>query len=59
MGEQGAESLHAHIHKLEVNYATTPNRLEHIFTAYDLETAPALLSLKPEVKSRVKRKREE
>jgi hypothetical protein len=62
MGEQGAESLHAHIHKLETNYATIPNkmdRLRHIFNMYNLETAPALLSLKPEVKQRAKRRREE
>jgi hypothetical protein len=39
IGEQGAESLHAHMHKLENNYATIPNkvdRLRHIFTAYNL-----------------------
>ena len=50
MGEQGAESLHAHIHKLETNFSTLPNkldRLKHIFNMYNLETAPTLLSLKP------------
>ena len=62
MGEQGAESLHAHVHKLESNFATIPNkldRLKYIFDTYNLETAPALLSLKPEIKRRPKRSREE
>lgn len=61
MGEQGAESLHAHVHKLETNFATIPNkvdRLKYIFRMYNLETAPALLSVKPDVKRR-KRRREE
>ena len=62
MGEQGAESLHAHIHKLEANYASIPNkvdRLKYIFDMYNLETAPDLQSLKPEVRERKKRRREE
>ena len=39
MGEQEAESLHACIHKLEMNYATIPNkldRLKNIFYMYNL-----------------------
>ena len=62
MGEQGAESLHAHVHKLEANFASIPNkvdRLKYIFSQYNLETAPALLSLKPEIKRKAKRARED
>lgn len=61
MGEQGAESLHAHIHKLETTYASIPNpvdRLKYIFDMHTLETAPDLQNLKPEIKRR-KRRREE
>ena len=52
MGEQGAESVHAHVHKLEANYSGIMNRLDrlkYIFNEYMLETAPALLNLKPPV----------
>ena len=61
MGEQGAESLHAHVNKLERTYSTIPNkvdRLRYISDMYHLETSPALQTLKPKVKSR-KRRREE
>ena len=57
MGEQGAESLHAHIRNLEDKYATIPNevdRLKYMFQMYELETEPTLLSLKPEIKGRKK-----
>ena len=60
MGEQGAESLHAHVHKLETNFSTIPNkvdRLKYIFRMYNLETAPTLLSIKPDSKKRKSRKR--
>ena len=55
MGEQGAESVHAHVHKLEANYSGITNRLDrlkYIFNEYMLETAPALLNLKPPVLKR-------
>ena len=59
MGEQGAESLHAHLHKLERDYCGVVNpvdRLKYIFKMYNLETAPQLLELRPEIKRRKKRK---
>ena len=59
MGEQGAESIHAHLNRLEATYAGIPNsldRLKYIFKMYALETAPSLQTLKPEIKTR-KRKR--
>lgn len=58
MGEQGAESVHTHLHSLERNFGNIVNkvdRLKYIFNAYNLETAPQLLDLKPEVKRRKKR----
>ena len=61
MGEQGAESIHAHLNRLETTYSSVRNRLErlkHIFEMYTIETTPALQSLTPTVKRR-KRKRVE
>ena len=56
MGEQGAESLHAHVHKLEANYSGINNRLDRLkcINEYMLETAPSLLNLKPPVMKRRK-----
>ena len=59
MGEQGAESLHRHLHKLEEQYSGIVNpvkRLQHIFEMYNLETAPQLVQLRPEIKRRKRRK---
>lgn len=59
MGEQGAESIHAHLNRLERTYASVPNRVERlkqIFQMYTIETAPSLQTLKPAIKTR-KRKR--
>ena len=59
MGEQGAESLHAHLHKLEMDNkgVTVPlNRLKYTFQMYNIETAPQLLELQPEIKKRKRRK---
>jgi hypothetical protein len=59
MGEQGAESIHAHLNRLEKTYANIPNsvdRLRYIFNMYGIETAPSLQTLKPAIKTR-KRKR--
>ena len=55
MGEQGAESIHAHVNKLEANYSGITNRLDrlrYIFNEYMLETAPSLRNLKPPLKRR-------
>lgn len=55
MGEQGAESIHAHLHRLERTYSGIPNglqRLKYIFNMYQLETAPTLQTLRPVVKKR-------
>lgn len=57
MGEQGAESIHAHLNRLEATYSSIPNRvdrLRYIFQTYSLETTPELASLRPEVKKRKK-----
>lgn len=63
MGEQGAESLHAHIHNLETTkYSNTKNKVEQLkclVDMYNLETCPELLSLTPDIKERRKRKRED
>ena len=59
MGEQGAESLHAHLHKLEEDYSGITNplsRLEYIFKMYNVETAPQLLELAPDKKRRKRRR---
>lgn len=59
MGEQGAESIHAHLNRLESTYSSNPNRvdrLKYFFRMYNLETEPSLQTLKPEIKTR-KRKR--
>jgi len=45
MREQGAESIHAHLNRLERTYSGIPSRLErlkYIFNMYQLETAPSL-----------------
>jgi hypothetical protein len=61
MGEQGAESLHAHIKDLEDRYRgmdhTPLKKLEYTFKMYNVETAPQLLELAPQKKTR-KRKRD-
>ena len=55
MGEQGAESIHAHVMKLERTHQNIPNdldRLKYIFKEQTLESAPALTSLRPPLKKR-------
>ena len=55
MGEQGAESIHAHIMKLERVYQGIPgdlDRLKYIFKELTLESAPSLTSLRPPPKKR-------
>ena len=53
MGEQGAESIHSHLKRLEATYSTIPNkvdRLKYIFNMYNLEVAPSLQTLRPPIK---------
>ena len=59
MGEQGAESIHQHLHRLEDTNQGIVNplqRLKYVFNQYNLETDPTLQSCKPPIK---RRKREE
>ena len=55
MGEQGAESVHTHLHSLERNFSGISNeldRLKYIFNMYNIETCPQLLELRPQPKKR-------
>ncbi len=57
MGEQGAESIHAHINHLERTYQSIPNeldRLKYIFQEQALESDPSLTALRPPLKKRKK-----
>ena len=57
MGEQGAESIHAHLMRLERTYQGIPNeldRLKYIFKEQALESAPSLTCLRPPLKKRKK-----
>jgi len=50
MGEQGAESLHAHLMRLERTYQGVANevdRLKCIFKEHMLQSAPSLVTLRP------------
>ena len=58
MGEQGAESVHAHLMKLERIYQGIANdveRLKYIFKEHQLESAPSLVALRPPPQKRTKR----
>ena len=58
MGEQGAESIHAHLMKLERIYQGIANdveRLKYIIKEHRLESAPSLVPLRPPPKTRRKR----
>lgn len=60
MGEQGAESIHAHLMRLERTYQGIPNevdRLKYIVHMHTLESAPSLVSLRPQPKKRKLQKR--
>lgn len=63
MGEQGAESIHAHIHKLEADYSNTKQKLhqlKYLFEMYTIETDATLLTIMPVVQPRPrKRKRQD
>ena len=55
MGEQGAESIHAHLMKLERVHQGIPNdldRLKYVFNEQTLESAPSLTYLRPPLKNR-------
>lgn len=55
MGEQGAESIHAHIMRLERIYQGVANdvdRLKYIVKEHMLESAPSLTALRPPAKKR-------
>ena len=57
MGEQGAESIHAHLMKLERVYQGISNavdRLKYIFNEQMLESAPSLVSVRPPPQKRRK-----
>ena len=57
MGEQGAESIHAHFMKLETRYQTIANpvdRLKYIFSQQILESEPSLVALRPPPQKRIK-----
>ena len=57
MGEQGAESIHAHLMRLERNHqgiASSVERLKYIFKQHMLETTPSLVALRPPPKKRLK-----
>ena len=53
MGEQGAESIHTHLMRLERAYQGIPNELDtlkYIFKEQALESAPLLTCLRPPLK---------
>ena len=55
MGEQGAESIHARVMKLERDYRGIKDdldRLRYIVTEQALYTAPSLAALRPRIKRR-------
>ena len=53
MGEQGAESIHAHLNRMERDYSGIVNeldRLAFIFKQHNLDSSPMLNSLRPAAK---------
>ena len=57
MGEQGAESIHAHIMTLEKRYNNIPNEVEklsYIFKEHAIQSDPSLSSLRPPPKKKRK-----
>ena len=62
MGEQGAESIHAHINRLKNQYNGIVNpvdRLKYVVVEHSVESMPVLNNLRPEPKKYRKRKRDE
>ena len=57
MGEQGTESIHAHVMKLERQHQGIANpidRLKYIFSEQMLESEPSLVALRPPPQKRCK-----
>ena len=57
MGEQGAESIHAHLMRLERNHQGITNnveRLKYVVKQHMLETTPFLVALRPPLMKRLK-----
>ena len=55
MGEQGAESIHAHMMRLERTYQGVANevdRLKYIVKEHLIESAPSQTGLRPQPKRR-------
>ena len=52
MGEQGAESIHAHMMRLERTYHNEVDRLKYIVKEHLIESAPSLTGLRPQPKRR-------
>ena len=62
MGEQGAESIHAHFHRLENQYSGIVNpldKLRYIVNEHNIETTPGLNCLRPTAKVYKKRPRDD
>ena len=59
VGEQGAESIHAHLSKLETQYSGVANPLErlkymYVFNEHNIEATPALNDLRPPMRKKKK-----
>ena len=62
MGEQGAESIHAHLNRLEAQFSGIVNhldRLKYIVNQHNIDSAPLLNSLKPPPKKRTRAEMED
>ena len=62
MGEQGAESIHAHLHRLENQYLGIVNpldKLKYVVNEHNVETTPRLNSLRPAARTYRKRPRDD
>ena len=62
MGEQGAESIHAHLNRLETQYQGIANPLEklkYIVMEHNVETTPGINCLRPAPRKYKNRPREE
>ena len=58
MGEQGAESIHSHINKLEAQYSGVVNplqRLKYVFNEHNLEATPTINDLQPPKRKKKKK----
>ena len=58
MGEQGAESIHSHINRLEAQYSGVANplqRLKYVVNEHNLEATPAINDLRPPLRKKRKK----